>query len=231
MVYAATIDDTRYTFQASGSLWQDALVMLDDQTGSLWSQVIGEAIAGPMEGTTLQLFPSQHMTFGEFARAYPQGRVLTKPNRGPEGSTYDRYFASPDRLGIFGRQDTFDRLPAKETIYGLRFDNNRPVAISEGALRQRGLIVLADTEPPVAVTLDTAQGGVAAFELPPVATQELVRVGDTLRVSDGNVAWHAVTGIAVSADTKRLSPRPILTAFWFAWVSFFSDTRLIAETP
>ena len=32
MVYAAEVNKKRYTFQASGSLWQDALVMQDIET-------------------------------------------------------------------------------------------------------------------------------------------------------------------------------------------------------
>lgn len=41
------------------------LVMLDDATGSYWSQFLGRAICGPVEGTTLEIRPSTVATWGE----------------------------------------------------------------------------------------------------------------------------------------------------------------------
>ena len=39
-----------------------ALVMYDEQTDSLWSQFLGEAVEGPLKETKLELVPSQLLT-------------------------------------------------------------------------------------------------------------------------------------------------------------------------
>ncbi len=82
-----------YTFQASGSLWQDALVMQDLQTKSLWSQISGECIQGPMEGKKLTILPASHTNFSQFSKDYPSGLLLKKPEKGEQSSHYEKYFA------------------------------------------------------------------------------------------------------------------------------------------
>ena len=50
-MYARPTDDEGrpLTFGVSGKLWRDALVMFDRQTGSLWSQISGDAIRAELE--------------------------------------------------------------------------------------------------------------------------------------------------------------------------------------
>ena len=57
-MYDPIIDGKRFTFGVSGKLYKAALVMYDRQTESLWSQLKGEAIAGPMTGAKLAVLPS-----------------------------------------------------------------------------------------------------------------------------------------------------------------------------
>jgi hypothetical protein len=55
------------------------LVMIDDATGSYWSQFLGRAICGPMEGTTLDIRPSTVATWGEWRREHPGTDALLPP--------------------------------------------------------------------------------------------------------------------------------------------------------
>ena len=54
MVYARTLGSQSYTFQVSGMLWRNSLIMRDRETGSLWSHVTGEGLSGPAKSKRLE---------------------------------------------------------------------------------------------------------------------------------------------------------------------------------
>ena len=117
--------------------------MQDMQTQSLWSQISGECIQGELEGTRLTLFPASQTTFAEFKKIYPDGMLLKKPEKGPEGSQYQSYFADSTKMGIFGRVESFERLGAKDVVFGIR-QSGRQTAVSESYLRENGFCLFAD---------------------------------------------------------------------------------------
>ena len=53
--------------------------MRDEETGSWWQQVTGEAIQGPLKGQSLRPVFHDELTFGLWKREKPEGRVL-RPN-------------------------------------------------------------------------------------------------------------------------------------------------------
>jgi hypothetical protein len=50
--------------------------MRDDQTGSYWQQITGEAVSGPLRGRRLTLVASDELSFGLWAAEEPGGTVL-----------------------------------------------------------------------------------------------------------------------------------------------------------
>ena len=57
--------------------------MRDEETGSWWQQVTGEAIQGPLAGQHLSPVDYDELTFSTWKRESPQGRVL-KPDEAIE---------------------------------------------------------------------------------------------------------------------------------------------------
>ncbi|WP_338727059.1 DUF3179 domain-containing (seleno)protein [Haladaptatus sp. DJG-WS-42] len=55
------------------------LVMYDEATRSYWSQILGRAICGPLEGERLTIRPSEVTTWGEWKERYPDTDVLLPP--------------------------------------------------------------------------------------------------------------------------------------------------------
>lgn len=203
--------------------------MQDRETESLWSQISGECIQGKMKGKHLNLVPSFHTTFAEFQKLYPQGLVLRKPERGDAESGYADYMGDPKKLGIFGRMDNFEKLPAKSKIYGLRLGEEQ-VAIAAERLTGNGWVVVTTTTPPVLVTYDTAGHTAAAFALaaPTIASPQTISVKNNIVSTDGGqTAWDARTGRVVKGTAPNLTPVPLLSAYWFAWASFFPATAVV----
>ena len=62
-----------------GALWGSAMTWWDHETGSIWSQPLGEAIAGPLEGATLELLPSTLTTWESWKSSYPDTQALDAP--------------------------------------------------------------------------------------------------------------------------------------------------------
>ena len=52
------------TFGVSGKLIMNGLVMYDRETGTLWSQVIGQGVDGELKGVELTTIPALQTTWG-----------------------------------------------------------------------------------------------------------------------------------------------------------------------
>lgn len=59
----------------AGSLWHDNMVMYDTKTQSLWSQIRGEAMSGPLQGIKLTRLASDVMTWNAWKREHPETTV------------------------------------------------------------------------------------------------------------------------------------------------------------
>jgi hypothetical protein len=79
-VYDRRVDGRTLTFGVSGVLVDDALVMYDRETESEWRQTTGDAIAGELEGATLQSLPVAIRPVGDVLAEDPDALVL-QPER------------------------------------------------------------------------------------------------------------------------------------------------------
>lgn len=117
MVYARTLGSTTYTFQVSGRLWRNSLVMMDRETGTSWSHVTGRAIDGKHRGAQLEKLEAVQTTWQQWRDRHPDTTLLKKSEE-VLGSHYQRYFDDPARMGIFRAQWLADRMPGKALVYG-----------------------------------------------------------------------------------------------------------------
>lgn len=73
-----TETDQVLTFQNAGAIYESDIVMYDEETGSYWYHVAGEAIVGPLTGTTLEVLPSNTLSWLEWRQLHPDTRVLSR---------------------------------------------------------------------------------------------------------------------------------------------------------
>lgn len=128
-------------FGVSGKLWQSNLLMYnrtpDPINESLWSQVLGEAVVGPLTGTKLESIPTSTVPFGDWLSQYPQTKVLSaQPGSGRdyENDPYESYYTSASVS--FGTSFRDRRLHPKEPVLGAesngRFKAWQKIALKEG---------------------------------------------------------------------------------------------------
>ncbi len=79
-------------------LWETNLVMVDQETGSLWSQILGQSMRGPLVGTMLEQIPARMTTWRIWKAKHPQTTVFYMSRT---SGVYDRGFLGPHRgVGI-----------------------------------------------------------------------------------------------------------------------------------
>lgn len=123
VLYDATIDGARAELGSSGLLYRSNKLMFDRRTKTLWNQLTGEAVIGPLAARELRLerLPIVVTSFAEWRRRHPATRVLsldTGYERPYElGVPYGPYFASSGTM--FAVWQRSDRLPAKERVFAI----------------------------------------------------------------------------------------------------------------
>jgi hypothetical protein len=243
-------DPITYDFGSSGFLFRSNKLMYDRQTRTLWNQLTGQPVLGPLAGSdiSLELLPVVLTTWADWQARHPD-TVVVDINTGyrrdyESGAAYGDYFANHDiyQDGLMfpvWLQD--ERLFNKDHVYALRLDGV-PKAYPVEALVAEGVIndVVGDT----AVTL--------------IAPDDMVEVeGDNRRVgpvtytvgsqvrayerghhtfapgSDGSIVldkagsqWQVTEEALVGSDGQTLSRISGHLAYWFGWVAFYPDTLL-----
>lgn len=230
-MYARTVEGKPLTLEASGALYKDALVLSDRETRTLWTQVDGSGMRGPLADKKLPPLPSTQTTWGEWKRQHPDTLVLRKP-QDIRRSPYANYFADPHQFGVSGRQDPDKRLPGKALVVGLR-QGRDALAVPIEKLAEKRLFETQLGGEPILVVYDERRKTARVYRRQ-VAGQVLsFKVADRkpdliLRDRQGGTRWDALNGKALDGPLtgSSLEPLPHLVSFWWSWVAYSPQTRL-----
>ncbi|PKL94368.1 MAG: hypothetical protein CVV18_09135, partial [Gammaproteobacteria bacterium HGW-Gammaproteobacteria-8] len=120
MAFAARIGGQDLVFGVSGLLYNSDVLLYDRQTESLWSQIMAQAVTGPMRGQHLSFLLTSHTTWGDWRARHPDTQVLsveTGYGRDYARDPYAGYRESPELMFPVATQDK--RLHPKEQVIGL----------------------------------------------------------------------------------------------------------------
>jgi hypothetical protein len=76
MVHRRELEGKTLVFGNQGALWGNAMTWWDHDTGSIWSQPLGEAILGPRAGARLELMSSTLTTWEAWRTSHPDSLAL-----------------------------------------------------------------------------------------------------------------------------------------------------------
>jgi hypothetical protein len=217
------------TFGVSEWLQNNAQVLYDRETNSLWSHATGICLAGPLKGQKLERFTEGTVTpriaWAAWRALYPRTRVLSVDGR--EDSAFERYAdyrRDPARVGLYPVVNRDRRLPAKTLVVGVAQNGGDAAAFPLGLLGRRSLVTGRVGGAPIVVLLDARSGATAVWKIPSGA-DPLTRTGNILTAADGR-RWDAVTGRALIGGGPNLPPVPHTRVYWFAWSAFHPRTTL-----
>ncbi len=132
----------RAGFGVSGLLYNSDVLLYDRATQSLWSQIMGRAVAGPLKGATLVAVPLTHTSWADWRRRHPATEVLSTATGHTRDYSRDPY-AGYDRVPrlMFDVQHRDARLPLKAWVLGVRVGDSAmayPLATLDQILRGSG---------------------------------------------------------------------------------------------
>lgn len=108
-------------YGVSGLLHNSDVLLYDRATLSLWSQIMAQAVSGPLKGRELAPLPLIHTRWADWQRRHPATLVLSTQTGFDRDYARDPYagYASVPRL-LFDVQHRDDRFPPKEWVLGIR---------------------------------------------------------------------------------------------------------------
>jgi hypothetical protein len=238
-------DGHTYTFGSSGFLFRSNKLMYDHQTRTLWNQLTGEPVLGPLAATCvkLDLLPIVLTTWDEWKTQHPDTRVLDV-NTGYQrpyvvGAAYGDYFSAPDTM--FPVWQRGQGLPPKARVYALNI-NDSPKAYPVDVLAKRR--VVNDEVGNTPVVLLATRGTVTVEGLSRRIGPVTYDAGGEVRAYDRGERTFAPgldadTVIDAEGHTWQIAEEALISpegeiapringhlAYWFGWYAFFPQTLL-----
>ena len=209
-------------------------IMRDEQTGSWWQQVSGEAIHGPLQGRRLTGVVHDEVTFGVWKAERPGGRVLK-----PETWRKDDY-ASANWEWVMKKARTVtprakgDPLPPRTVVVGITL-NGRSKAYPFPLVREESpvldtlggvpiVLVVAEDLKSIRVFERTIDG--RKIELLARADASPPRLVDAETGSEWDFSGTALTGPLAG---RRLTKVKALKEYWFDWQIYQPATSVYAR--
>jgi hypothetical protein len=230
-VWETTVNGRVLHFHLAGINNQN-FIMRDEETGSWWQQVTGEAIFGPLRGQHLRSMMHDELTFGLWKQEKPNGRVLRPDEAIERTAKYapanweERMVKVPVTTSA-----TLDKaLEPRALVIGVTV-NNASRAYPFDALLKQSPIIDELGRVPIIVVLDDDRRSVRAFDrtVDERKLELFVKPNvSPLHLVDGTGSEWDFSGKAVSGALagKQLTKIPTLADYWFDWKSYNPNTTL-----
>ncbi len=123
MAFFAKHKDQRLIFGVAGLLYNNDVLLYDRPSESLWSQIMSEAITGPMRGARLIALPVSHTTWRDWRERHPDSQVLSDDTGFSWDYDVDHYpdYARSGRV-FFPLSAQSGEYRRKEMVMGLAID-------------------------------------------------------------------------------------------------------------
>jgi hypothetical protein len=236
VVYERSVGERVLGFGVSGALWKNNLVLYDRESGSLWSQILGEALEGPLDGRRLRALPSTVTTWGRWREAHPDTLVLVRGSESGRAMEWtERYEKDPGRLGFTGSGNPDLRLAGKTRVLGvppgspgnaagIAYVLDR-VTLHQDAIGPTPVLVVRDPDGPTGRVFRRTAGG-REYHFRPGPSPGRAEDRET-----GSL-WDLVAGRAISGPAAgvRLEAVPATRLYWFVWAAIHPGSELRPAT-
>ena len=210
-MYGRKVKGQELNFGVSGMLWNRSLVMYDQETKSLWSHILGEAMAGKLQGATLEGIPAVTTDWKSWKAAHPNTTVLAM------GRTSRNYISQ------------FQRRKGAFVLAIVHLGT--PRAYPFDLLAEKRVVNDELGKDPVVVTYDAASTQARMFSRK-VGKRELTftTAGEGLMQDrETGSTWNLKTGVCTAGALKdtQLVAMPAIVSFTKAWRVFHPDSSYL----
>lgn len=211
-MYVRQVEDQELNFCVSGKLWKRSLVMLDEETKSLWSHLLGKCMEGELQGTELKTIPSVIADWGSWKKQYPETDAMIWPQRSGRSFDYDVTF--------------YDRDPEKFVIGYVSGGTAKSYAFPD--LRKQPLVNDVVARQPIVIWFSENSGAAWCFDrkLDDQVLEFRRQDGTTIDEQTGS-HWDLRNGVATAGKLagKKLTPRVVIPSFAHSWNVFHPKTE------
>jgi len=205
--------------------------MRDEETGSWWQQVTGEAIQGPLKGRRLAAVDHDEIAFGIWRRERPMGRVL-KPDPAFENDYADAgWERKMKEVPTVRPKAEGDPLEPRAVVVGVRI-GERARAYPFPLLRRQSPVVDRLGGEPILLVVGGDRKSIRVFRAgvdgrPLTFARKVgvrpLRLVDAETGSEWSFAGDAVSGPLVGARLEKVFA---LKEYWFDWKTYHPDTTV-----
>jgi hypothetical protein len=231
-VWESSIDGRPLKFHLAGINNQN-FIMQDEETGSWWQQVSGEAILGPLKGRKLRLLAHDELTFDLWKQANPGGRVL-RPNQEIAAA---KQYASADwdvrmnRAPVVIARTPDDPLEPRAIVIGVKI-NGESRAYPLTSLQEHRLVIDVLGGTPIMIVMGSDGKSLRGYSrlVGQETTEFFSKPGaDPLRLVDSQTGseWDfwgkAVAGPLTGQQLEKVY---LLKDYWFDWKIYNAGTSV-----
>ena len=217
-------------FESRG-LYDGLSTLWDEETGSIWNHITGEAVYGPLKGYQLPVYNLLHTNAETALASDPDLRIAIsdRPMREPKGRNYvqrlfDRFRELTDRLqGTILEED--ERRPAMEVGFGIWTEARARYYPLQAILEAGEALVDEFDGRPMVVYVDPSSRAPSAFY---AGSTEARWEGGDLRLDGGLVLRD---GSLLDANGERVPlERPLqLFTRWYGFALTFPAAEIYGE--
>ena len=231
-MWETTIDGRSLHFHLAGINNQN-FIMRDEETGSWWQQVSGEAIFGPLKGRRLIHVPQDEISFALWKREHhAAGRVLRPDARIAAAGGYAPADWEAHMAKVPVATNTHDqRLQPRELVIGVMVDGRSKAYRMVDVQRQNPIIDSVDAVP---VMIAVAEDGRSVrafrrivdgrpFELFAKPGSSPITFVDSASGSEWDFAGRAIRGPLAG---RQLAKVDVLSDYWFDWRTYHPETAI-----
>lgn len=223
-----------YIFDTSGLLYRSNKLMLDRQTWTLWSNLLGEPVIGRLATAPvrLEVLPMTLTTWEDWLTDHPDTRVLDlkaieKTAGRKFGFDYAPGAADRARTGVsFPVWLKNDALERDREVFTLRL-GGAAKAYPVDRVLARGVINDELGGEPIVVVGNAESGAIRAYRREQRVFSKAAERG-RLRDAAGElwVLGEHTLAVASGGDKPALERLPGHVAFWFGWYAFYPQTEV-----
>lgn len=221
-VQGAAAAPPELTFGVSGKLLDGAMVMVDQQTGTLWSQSRFQAVEGPLAGTPLDLIAGSQMPWQEWLAQHPNTTLVIDEAAPPAQASFEipaipAPGSAPNAASVTGyvvgvASDTLALAVPVAEIDAAGVINGEAEGVAPFLLVSLG-------EPGAFVVWERSHEG---------QTLTFTREGAQLKDAETGTLWDGRTGRAESGPLAgaQLAPFTVRLTHWRGWLDLYPKTTI-----
>jgi len=206
-------------------------IMQDEETGSWWQQITGEAIFGSSKGQRLKLVPHDEISFSLWKQEHPDGRVLMPDDSKPWKQFSENWEEHTAKLPVLAALNPDTRLSPRTQIVGIKIGAIAK-AYPLSTIQEQNPIMDYIASTPVIIVVAEDKKSVRAFERRidgrdleffAKTNSQPLRLVDVQTGSDWDFTGKAVSGEYAGRKLKQIYA---LNDYWFDWKAYNPDTAI-----